>query len=155
MHGFYRRKTAWCRLESVHAIRELQRTWRGVRVHSCTAALRGHEGLSRNLCGHTLWTQVLLLSSLPFLFASSCFITATDHFLSAAVFFLGGLVSLDQIRPLLAVNFLRPMTPPTFFADLICLRLAINSRTPSCIFVSEAVLLISPYPQRNVLFAED
>lgn len=53
------------------------------------------------LCEH----RCFWLLSLLFLFPSSCFITGANHFLSAAVYFLGGLVSLDQIRPLLAASF--------------------------------------------------
>lgn len=114
-------------------------------------ALRAHEGLSRNSRG-ICELRCSCFQVLPSCFASSSFITAADHFLTATVFFLGGLVSLDQIRPLLAVNFLsrrgrwlRP-PPPFFFADLICLNWVINSRTLSRIFLRETVFADFSFP---------
>lgn len=55
-----------------------------------------------------------LLSSIAFLFAQQLFHPSQWPLHSAAVFFLGGLVSPDQIRFLLRVNFLsrQLITPP-------------------------------------------
>lgn len=124
-------------------------------VLPCWECTKGSPGA----CVATLCElRCFLLSRVPLLFARSCFITGDDHFLSPAVFFLGGLVSLDQIRPLLAGNFpyrRHPWLHPPLFAHLIAFHLLINSGILLDIFVSETVLLISPLPQVNILFAED
>lgn len=72
-----------------------------------------------------------LLSSTPFLFAQQLCHLSEWPLHSSAVFFLGGFVSRDQIKPLLRVNFLsrrswlfHPLLP-----GLICLNLVINSWT--------------------------
>lgn len=56
-----------------------------------------------------------LLSSIPFLFVQQLFYPSKWPLHSSAVCFLGGLVSCDQIRLLLKVNFLsrQSITPPT------------------------------------------